>query len=254
MVTTPLTGAPVLPTVRVSDRLVDLLGARGVSLGALPGEKSASHRDRLDTELMALFRDTGSDEAFEALYRHARGRVAQWLRWLVSRRRCTLDPLDLLQDTFVNVYRYAHSFRSEHRRSFRSWVRTIAANAMRRALAVAPRQSVLDLPLDLQDPVDPCGGPPSALVSDEETMALKEAWMLFLQHYARAYGTLSPRDRRALELVEVCGLSYAQTSDRLGVGASNMKMIMLRSRRRLQKAMRSRMGGAPQLRATMREA
>jgi len=237
--------APSSPAFLLSARVLDLLGARGISLEPLPDERAPSHRDRLDTELMALFRDTGSDEVFDLLYRHARGRVFQWVRWLVSQRRCALDPVDLLQDTFVNVYRYAHSFRSEGNKSFRAWVRTIAANALRRALSVAPRQLVHDLPLELQEPVDPTGGPQAALAADEETASLREAWYLFLQHYARAYQTLSPRDRRALELVELAGLTYAETAERLGVGSSNMKMIMLRSRRRLHKQMRSAMGAAP---------
>jgi RNA polymerase sigma factor (sigma-70 family) len=234
--------ASTFPVPLVSARIHDLLGNRGVTLSPLPGERAAAHRDRLDTELMALFRDTGSDEVFDALYRHARGRVFQWVRWLVSQRRCPLDPVDLLQDTFVNVYRYAHSFRSENRKSFRSWVRTIASNALRRALSVTPRQSVTDLPPELQEPVDPKGGPHAVLTTGEETAALREAWYLFLQHYANAYQTLSPRDRRALELVEVEGLTYAQTAQRLKVGSSNMKMIMLRSRRRLHKRMRAAMG------------
>ena len=238
----PTAVAPAFPLPLVSARMLDLMGVRGISLRPLPGEKTSSHRDRLDTELMALFRDTGSDEVFDVLYRHARGRVFQWLRWLVSQRRCPLDPVDLLQDTFVNVYRYAQSFRSEHRKSFRAWVRTIASNALRRALAVVPRQSVADLPPELQDPVDPRGGPHAALSTREETAALREAWYLFLQHYVSAYETLSPRDRRALELVELQGLTYAQTAGRLGVGPSNMKMIMLRSRRRLHKRMRAEMG------------
>jgi len=240
--------APTFPALLVSTRTLDLLGARGVSLEPLPGERGTTHRDRLDTELMALFRDTGSDEVFDALYRHARGRVFQWVRWLVSQRRCALDPVDVLQDTFVNVYQYAHSFRSDTRKSFRAWVRTIAANALRRALSVAPRQSVFDLPPELQDPVDPSGGPPAALSTGEETAALREAWFLFLQHYAAAFETLSPRDRHALELVELAGLTYAETAERLSVGSSNMKMIMLRSRRRLHKQMRAAMGAEPAMR------
>ena len=40
-------------------------------------------------------------EAFEELYAHARERVFVWLRWLLRQRRSTLDPQDLLQDTFI---------------------------------------------------------------------------------------------------------------------------------------------------------
>jgi len=226
-----------------STRVLGLLSERGVPAGRLPGEAPGNQGDRLDTELMALFRDTRSEEAFDALYQHARGRVFQWVRWLVRQRRSAVEPIDLLQDTFVNVYRYAHSFRSDNHKSFRSWVRTIASNALRRALSVVSKASSQGLPAELQEAVDPALGPPVHMIECEETAALRSAWVLFLQHYAAAYDSLSDRDRRALALVEVHGRTYAESAAELRVGSSNMKMIMLRSRRRLQKRMRAAMFG-----------
>ena len=70
-------------------------------------------------------------------------------------------------------------------------------------------------------------------VSEEED-ELKRAWVLLLLHYAQAYQLLSPRDRRALHLIEVEGLSYSEAGKHLGVGRSNMKMIMFRGRKRLR--------------------
>lgn len=221
--------------------LEEFLAELGIDLETGPGETLRSRDDRVDTELMTLFRDTGRSDVFEVLYTHARGRLIQWIRWLVQQRRVRLDPGDLLQDTFVNVYRYAKSFRREHRGSFRSWVRTIAANVLRRALTVSPRYSMQALPEGLQEPLDPARGPELRLVDREESDLLGCAYALFLQHYALAFDQLSDRDRRALELVEVEGLSYAETGAELGVGPSNMKMIMLRARRRLLTHMRRAM-------------
>jgi predicted DNA-binding protein (UPF0251 family) len=57
-----------------------------------------------------------------------------------------------------------------------------------------------------------------------------------------------------LHLVEVEGLSYQEAGDILGVGRSNMKMIVFRSRKRVARRMRQTMsqallprpaGGAP---------
>ena len=120
------------------------LRARGVSLYNLPDESDDHRDDRIDTELMSLFRDTAQREAFDALYQHSRGRLFAWLRWLLREQHARLDAIDLLQDTYVNVYRYSSSFRSDHAGSFRSWVRTIAANVVRRARASIPRQSSAD--------------------------------------------------------------------------------------------------------------
>ena len=60
---------------------------------------------------------------------------------------------------------------------------------------------------------------------------------------------LGERDRAALHMVEVEGLTYAEAGRRLGVGRSNMKMIMFRSRKRIrahiQRAMEGRVETPP---------
>lgn len=218
----------------------------GLTLACLPGETDAQRDDRIDTALMSAFRDAGRRDAFEALYEHSRARVFEWLRWVLREQHARLDPVELLQDTFVNVYRYASSFRSEHAASFRSWVRTIAANVVRRARATAagPRLLVETQPSLAREPVDWHAGPQRRVCESEQRRNLCSAWLLFLQHYADAFERLSPRDRRALVMVEIEGLTYAEASRALGVGSSNMKMIMLRARRRLVAHMRIAMLGS----------
>ncbi|MCC7012287.1 MAG: sigma-70 family RNA polymerase sigma factor [Planctomycetes bacterium] len=231
-----LLAAAIAPTLETE------LLARGVLLEARPDETEDQAEDRIDTELMALFRDTGRRDVFDALYEHAQARVLSWLRWVVREQQARLDPGDLLQDTFVNVYRYAAGFRDEHGGSFRSWVRTIAANVVRRARVATPRRWISGTSELAPELPDTSSGPPLRAVHGEDTRRLCGAWVIFLQHYALAYAALSARDRLALALVEVQGLSYAETGKQLGVGPSNMKMIMLRARRRLQQRMRAAMG------------
>jgi RNA polymerase sigma-70 factor (ECF subfamily) len=222
----------------------ELLGRGGVALSSLPGESEGDLGDRIDTELMRLYRDTGSRDAFEELYRRSSQPVLDWLRWLLRERRLDLDCAELVQDTYVNVYRYANSFRPDRAASFRCWVRTIAANCVRRARRRRHALRLVSLGETDLDPLDPRGVPHLRAVEREETRSLREAWILFAAHYASAYRQLSHRDRLALELVEVDGLSYAEAGARLRVGSSNMKMIMLRARRRLAARMRAAMGGA----------
>lgn len=215
------------------------LRRRGVALERARDEAPEAFRDRIDTALMALWRDSGDQQVFDALYRHSRGRVFAWLRWLLRGDRQGLDPLELLQDTYVNVYSYGAGFRDETGASFRAWVRTIAGNVLRRAGRRRPRRSAPDvslqaMPEGLQEPVDPARGPELRAVEREETSELGLAWVLLLGFYARAFESLSARDRRALVLVEVEGKTYAETCRILSVSSSNMKMIMLRARRRLQ--------------------
>lgn len=199
---------------------------------------AATARDRAATRLMAIFRDTGSDAAYEALYRTARQDVLTWIRSLLRQGPARLDAIELLQDTFVNVYRYPSGFRDEHDASFRVWVRTIAGNLVRRARAKLPREGLAELPEGPLEPADERMGPEVIVDQGEQLSLLRASWALFLSRYLAAWDELAQRDRLALELVEVQRLSYAEAAKRLGVRASNMKMIVFRSRKRLFARMR----------------
>jgi RNA polymerase sigma factor (sigma-70 family) len=215
------------------------LQSQGVPVSARPGEAAEDFECRMETALMALFRERREELVFEALYEYTRASLLEWISGLLRTRRRG-DPLEILQDTYVNVYRYASSFRDEQPRSFRVWSRTIAGNLVRRETRRAGETSLHALPEGLQEPADSHQGPPGILVRDEQRRSLLGAWMIVLSQYATAYRELCARDRLALELVEVQGLSYADAGARLQVGLSNMKMIMFRARRRL----RARIGTA----------
>ncbi len=190
---------------------------------------------------MARFRDGGGSEEFGALYEQARGPLLVWITSLGAGRRRRIDPLEVLQDTFVNIYRYAHGFRDEGPRSFRVWSRTIAGNLIRRERCV-PRPSLQDLPEGLQEPADARSGPVEQLALDEDTRSVADAWLLLLARYVAAYEQLGPRDRAALEMIEVRGLCYADACRELRVGLSNLKMILFRARRRIRAAIARDLG------------
>lgn len=213
------------------------LRQRGVALQLLPEESREAGRARLETALMALFRDEREEAAFAALYEFAQRDLAGWIEVLLSgsgRARGLLDPAELVQDTLVNVYRYADGFRDEHPRSFRVWTHTIATNLLRRSCTRRERGAWQALPEGVGEPRDPHGSPTEELERGEDRRSVLGAWMIVLVHYAQAYEELSPRDREALDLIEVQELSYAEACARLRVGLSNMKMILFRARRRIR--------------------
>ena len=183
---------------------------------------------------MARFRDRRREEDFQALYEFTRGDLLSWMTILVRGRRLKQDPLELLQDTYVNIYRYAGGFRDERASSFRVWSRKIATNVVRRAMARGREWKLEDFPKGLAEPVDGHAGPRDQLSHEEDARFLVRSWMLLLGHYARAVSSLRDRDRRALELIEVRGLSYAEAAVELGVGPLNMKMIVFRARKRIR--------------------
>jgi len=243
----PATGADVALPTSVSRALA----ARGVSVLPLEGEGLEDRDKRLETALMALFRDRRDEATYETLYLRSRRMLLAWIVHLLGSRGQGCDPVEMLQDTYVNVYRYAGGFREEGGNSFRGWARTIAANVIRRS-RMRRGLSLEAMPQGGAEVPDERRGPEQLALVQEQQDELKKAWLLLLLHYAQAYQRLSSRDREALHLVEVEGLSYAEAGSRLSVGRSNMKMIMFRSRKRIRAHILQAMSGQeprPALRA-----
>lgn len=207
------------------------LRARGVLEG---GADDLEERQReVETALMVGFRDTGRVDLFEALYGSAQPVVLGWVCGMRRGSARTLDPDDITQEVFLSVYRYASSFR-ERSGGFRAWCMTIARNQVCKQARAQNRRLMMPLVEGL-DPADQGVGPREATEVHEEALELRRAWGTYLLAYAAAYAELRDRDREALRLVEIEGLRYAEAALRLGVGLSNMKMILLRARRRIWK-------------------
>ena len=187
---------------------------------------------------MLAFRDERTDSAFDRLYRAAAPGLLAWIAQLPAQRRLASDPLDTLQDTFVNVHRYASTFQPARSGGFRAWARTIASNALRRARRRPQSAGVLfsELTDGVPEVADSAAGPLRAARHAEDEQRVDAAYALLLVQYAAAFETLGERDREALRLVEVEGLSYAEVGARLKVGRSNTKMIVFRARKRLRAA------------------
>lgn len=212
------------------------LAERGVDVRELSGEEPELHAARLETALMALFRDAREEQVFQALYELSHAPLLAWIASLASKCVPAHELDQVVQDTYVNVYRYAGGFRDEQPRSFRVWSRTIASNVLRRARMRRRTLALEEFPVGLQEPSDVRGDPHEHAVRDEEGRSLAAAWMILLSQYAEAWSELGPRDREALDLIEVQGLTYSDASRHLGVGLSNMKMILFRARRRIRAA------------------
>lgn len=193
--------------------------------------------DACATGFMAAFRDSRSQDDFERLYAYTQRDVLVWIYSLLRQGSNQLDPSELLQDTFVNVFRYPGSFREEGASSFRVWVRTIAGNVVRRSRSKLAAKAMAPLVEETLQVADGAPGPQSNAAWGEQTAELERAWALFLEVYLEAWSGLVQRDKKALELVEVQGLDYRRAAAELAVRAPNMKMIVFRSRQRLAKRM-----------------
>ncbi len=238
---TEFCGVNAIQDLRSWPRVLRDLRNRGVDVVRGLTETSDDFENRIGTSLMTLWRDQRRSECFEALYQFSRSSVLQWIRALLHRGQAPLDPSDLLQDTFVNVYRYPTAFREDHVGSFRVWVRTIAGNLIRRANILRQRVPFMELSETLAEVEERSENPFHRAIREEQELRIRGAWALFLCHYWKAWQGLGQRDRRTLHLVEVEGLSYEEAGEVLGVGRSNMKMIVFRSRKRVARRMRQAM-------------
>jgi len=93
----------------------------------------------LSDEALASRAAAGDDSAFEAIVERYQARVYR----LVWRLTSATDAPDVLQETFLHVYRHLRSFRRESK--FSTWLYRIATNAAlmhRRASARRPAESL----------------------------------------------------------------------------------------------------------------
>jgi len=132
---------------------------------------------------------------------------------------------DLTQDTFLRAFRALPTLRQPH--AFAGWLYRVATttclDARRRAHG-APRPVSLDAALVdvLADEARWCQ-PPEAALAAEDRRAVHAA-----------VRRLAPRQRAALTLHALHGLSYADTARAMGIGVDAVAILIFRGRRRLR--------------------
>jgi RNA polymerase sigma-70 factor (ECF subfamily) len=169
----------------------------------------------------------GDRGAFEALVRLHQRRVFRLLLRMLGSRE---EAEDVAQETFLNLHRHGHRFRSEAR--FSTFVYRVAVNAAlnrRRSLGrgrarlegLAVRQAAGDeLP---EGPRDPEASAAGREVQDRVQSALR---------------TLPASLRTALVLYDIEGLPYGEISRVLGVAEGTVKSRIHRARRALRDELR----------------
>lgn len=211
-------------------------------------EATGRERDQLSTDLMRIYRDSASNEAFSLLYELNNEGVMRLIFHHLRRSFYAVDAADVLQEVFFNIYRYPFKFKPDRPSAFRNWTHSIIRNTVLKHSRRAQRNHAVslstsaekeqrdELPLELEDP-----GAASPLDSTAEREAHEDligAWMLYLHYYLHAYRCLTPREKRALYLVEVDGLPYKAAATELKVRVENLKMMIFRARRKIHTIMK----------------
>jgi RNA polymerase sigma-70 factor (ECF subfamily) len=170
-----------------------------------------------DVRLMLALR-AGDARAFDALFERWAGRVLRFVERMVGEASVAED---LVQETFVRVWRARERYEPEAR--FSTWLFTIAGNAARNELRrPARRARSASLDDEREDALELAAedAPPDALVDARRTGRGLES----------ALAGLPERQREALWLRAVEGLSYAEVAEALGTTEKSVKALIHRAR------------------------
>lgn len=203
------------------------------------GCSMATLRERSDwvsTCLMDTFKRTGDPEVFALLFELNAGEFLQAIRAFLRHRIC-VDANDVLQEAFLNIYRYPHRFLAERSDAFRNWGHRIVRNTMLGCLKGASSHM---LPLDGEDEraqhEDTRTPPPERVVSEHESAdVVNHAYVLFLGLYLVHFGRLSAKEQLALTMVEIERRSYRDAAIGLGLSVPNLRMVIYRARQRMRR-------------------
>ena len=175
-----------------------------------------------DAQLM-LALQRGEEGAFDVLFDRWAPRLLAFLGRMVGDRAVAEE---LLQETFLRVYRARERYSVDGR--FSTWLFTIAANTARNELRRPFRRHVHQN-VDPEPETQTHGGVLQLASTARRPDDLVEARMQRARVDA-ALSDLPPRQRAALWLCAVEGLSHVETGDVLGASAQSVKSLVHRAR------------------------
>lgn len=202
-----------------------LLGQTALSMSKVSEEALAPESAEV-ARLVRLALD-GDLAAFEHIVARYESRVLG----VASRILGTRDEArDVAQEVFLRAFKYLH--RLDLQKPVEPWLLRITVNVCRDAVRRRQRRSHTFVALDTPNVVDDAPDPHADLVHKQER--------LFLQ---RALETLPEKERLAIVLRDVEGLSTAEVAELLKSSETTVRSQVSRGRLRLRTAVRRLLGG-----------
>ena len=205
----------------------------GASFGA-PQERA----DWVSTCLMDAFKRTGDAAVFALLFECNQAPFLHAVQSQLRRTHHHVDPADVLQEAFLNIYRYPHRVLADRADAFRNWGHRIVRNTTLKFLrgeGRLSRQQAIDDEFQCEDVR---GRSPLRVASEHEGAELVDrAYLLYLSLYLMHFEKLSVRERLALTMVEVEGRPYKDAAEALGIRLENLKMVVFRGRKKIFRGM-----------------
>ena len=195
--------------------------------------------DWVSTCLMDTFKDTGDAAAFALLFELNSASFLHAIQCNLRRSYHRVDPQDVLQEVWLNIYRYPGRFLADRADAFRGWGHRIARNTLIKSLKGHARRSCFtSIDEEHTQPEDQQTlRPDRAAGFSERAATVNQAFLIYLQLYLMHFERLSEKERRALTMVEVEGRSYRETAEELGIRLENLKMVIFRGRRKIFRGM-----------------
>lgn len=181
-----------------------------------------------DEDLMIQFQQ-GVIDAFEILVRRYRERLLNYVyRYVSDREICE----DILQETFLRVYRNRHSYR--HIAKYSTWLYTIAGN-----LALSEYRKRKRHPLASLQSLGPRDETQEPDIPDETSTPERNAENAMNDAYLQeALGRVPEDFREAVVLCDVQELTYEEIADITGLPMGTVKSRINRGRMKLRELLR----------------
>ncbi len=240
------TAVPVEPDPRIERVTAGQLEAARRVHAEKPHELLGAHLDgpragelqALNNALMDHYRVHSSVAAFTLLFELNSRPFSLIATRIMRMTNSRADLGDVLQETFLAIYRYPSRFCPDQPNAFRNWSYSIIRNTVYRHLHVDGREGV---PMDLMTDVladERVRTPINESEEAESDSSCQRVYLTVLCLYAEIYERdLKSRDRRALQLVEVDRVPYAEAARLMGVRLENFKMIVCRARKKIFQSM-----------------
>lgn len=195
--------------------------------------------DWTSTSLMDCYKNTGDAAVFALLYELNRASFLHAIHCGLRRVHYQVDEQDVLQEVFLNIYRYPHRFLADRPDAFRGWGHRIVRNTLLKFLKGQSRLARFhEMNEEVLQPEDVRTRRPDRVASEAESASVvNHAYVLYLQLYWIHFRQLSPKERVALTMVEIDGVSYRDAAAALGIRLENLKMVIFRGRRKIFRGM-----------------
>lgn len=190
----------------------------------MKGATVAQLRDMDDEDVMEELQN-GVVEAFDIIVHRYKDRLHNFLyRYTHNHEDCE----DLVQETFLRVYRSRHSYQRIAKLS--TWIYTIALNLAKSMYKKKQRMSMVSIHADEADPDDREMQIEDSHILQDDELHLKDS----MGELEKALSELNDNFREVIVLRDIQQLTYEEISEITGAAMGTVKSRINRARNQLQ--------------------